>query len=261
MDKEKQSMIISAASIAGVAGTAYLAALGQHKADKVVAENGGEENLTKKEIAKLTWKYYILAGLGFAATSTLIGVNQHNITTLAIEVTSLGASLSALAANKNKIEAKLREELGDDAVNELKNKLRFTEKPDEAFPPAVLSKEKDRRFNIDLTGNGNQLFIEDYSGRAFRSSREAVERGLHRFNIYLIRNKYATFNDLYRFLDLKENTFGMRQEWFYDGDGSNCSDEGIRFELTDGTYSEWYKEAATYIDMPYDPPFSRDYDY
>lgn len=269
--KTGQSLIITIASIAGVTATAGLTAVAQHQADEMIAEKEREtgEKLSLKEAVKLTWTNYILPGAGVVTTIGLICVNQHNTAELSKEVAALTASLSVVAANKKKVETAVREKIGDEAFNELKQLIRKDEKKENVatvMTPSevrkLAKKKKNHLKDVKETGYGEDLFIEDYTGVVFRSDRAEVEMGLKRFNDILKERKNATFNDLYRCLGLPETTFGLRNIWFYDGDGSNCDpEEGVRFEITDAAYSGYYDEDVTYIDIPYDPPFFQSYDF
>ena len=253
--RKNPSLIVSLGIVAGTGATACLAAVGQRKTDKYLAEI--EEELSKKEVVKRTWKNYIPAGLSFLATMGLVGVNQHFTNELAGEVATLTASLTVVAANKHKIESYIKDKYGEDVFKEMRDTLRGTDKKDEetAAEEKPATKKSQRKIYVEETGFGNEFFIEDFTGRAFYSSKEAVERGLKKFNDYLLRNQYATLNDLYRFLGLRETTFGLRHEWWCAPECHHCDPEiGVRFEITDGAYSEWYGSAVTYIDMPYDPP-------
>ncbi len=269
--KAGQSLIITVASIFGVTATAGLSAMAQHQADLMIAEKEGEtgEKLSTKEAVKLTWKNYILPSAGVLVTSGLICLNQHNTAELSKEVAALTASLSVVAANKNKLEKAIRDQIGDEAFDDLKKMLRADEKKDEKLATVMTPSEvrkadklKKKRFkDVIDTGYGEDLFIEDYTGVVFRSDRQTVEMGLKRFNDILRERKAATFNDLYRCLGLPENDFGSKHIWFVTGEGSNCdSKEGVRFEITDASYSGYFDENVTYIDIPYDPPFFQPYD-
>ena len=277
--KGNPSLIVSLGIVAGTGATAGLTAYGQHKTDKQLAEIDTKD-LTKKDIVKLTWKNYIPAAISLGVTWTLVAVNQHFTNQLAGQVATLTAGIGVIAANKKEIENAIREKYGDEAVDEIKKIARFPKKKEEKTEaegestetkPAVKSKQyvKVKAFE---TGHGNELFIEDYTGMVFRSNRKAVEEGLALFNKHLKEDEYAAYNDLYHALDLHKDPsyidtkYGWEYGWFIPKDrpeDSNCSnyEEGVQFKMTKPDFSERYGENVTFIDTPFDSPWSNIWDY
>lgn len=63
------------------------------------------------------------------------------------------------------------------------------------------------------TGYGDELFVEEFSGRYFLSSKLKVIQAEKRVNELFQVRGYATLNDFYDFLGLPKTELGKRLEW------------------------------------------------
>ena len=255
--KGKRSILLTGGTMIGAGLSCYLTARGQHKADLIInqyeaqIENSGKE-LTWQDKLKLTWKCYIPAGGVLAATILGIGCNEYyNAKELAI----LGGSVGALAASKNQFEAAMRERYGDEAVDEIKMKIRQSlgiDGKDEVAKPGDKPKVIYQYVNAEPTGHGNQLFRDETCGRTFRSSLEHVKWAIDTFNMELLENDIATYNDLYSLWGIEETHYGINHGWLK---GLNYDElEGVRFLIHEPIYDPKFGETIVYIDNLYDQP-------
>lgn len=83
------------------------------------------------------------------------------------------------------------------------------------------------------TGLGDELFLEEFTGRYFKSSKKAVLEAEKRLNdVYLVKG-YARLNDFYALLHLRRTDLGEYMGWIMDTDHEKG--EWIKFDhmLTD----------------------------
>ena len=69
------------------------------------------------------------------------------------------------------------------------------------------------RVSVERSGHGNLLCYETFGGRWFRSSREAVEKGIEEYkHLYSIMCDPGclSYNDLYRCWDISATEFGEK---------------------------------------------------
>ncbi len=205
--ERNKSTILVGAGLLGWVGTAVLVgqaapkaqtAINKAKRDKetainVVNEKGHEvidnwddiksTDLTTTEIVKATWKYYIPAGVAVSAT-IISDICFYRIGMR--ELAALTASVTYLTSNRDKLEKKLKEVVGEEKYNEIKKeikkelveeKVKEVKKTDKTNGTAT-----HKRFPAEETGYGDQLFLDGWSGRFFRSSIEEVIKGINSFN-------------------------------------------------------------------------------
>lgn len=175
--RNKKLMIAGALAIGGILLTAATTAWGTYKATKVIEEKKPE---TKKEAVKLVWKYYIPAGVAIGVT-IISDVCFYKIGMK--ELAALTASVTYLTSNRDKLEKKLKEVVGEEKYNEIKKEIKselIAEKAKETKKTENTTAHK--RFPAEETGYGDQLFLDGWSGRFFRSSIEEVIKGINSFN-------------------------------------------------------------------------------
>lgn len=262
-----KSTLLTLGSTAGVGVTGLLAANGQKRADAaLMALPDHGESLTRKERLKLTWKYYIPAGLSGLVTIGSIFAGRRLDRK---EIATLTASIGVLVANRDKVETVIKEKYGEEALLAIKNTVREGKaKLIEVVDPTTgeITKEPETKIiyqqvAAEETGNGNQLFIDEYSGRAFRSSIQAVEAAHKEFNKTLLMKhegqdprigNYLSYNDLFALYNIRETEWGLIYGWWFnpnDHDDGNVEDDGIQFDMTEPMYSEKYGEEVVFLNF------------
>lgn len=258
--------VFGALSVIGLGATVYFVAKGQMKADEVLAKREEyykekEEEapeLTKTEKIKKTWKCFIPAGI--AVVFTLTSIIAGNYISWK-KITGLSATAAFLAADRDNLEKFAREKLGDETVDKVKEAV---------FKGEVVDKETGevktvvKLMPVDVvdTGNGSTICIDTYSGRVFRSSREAVDKAFSDIFKQLDEYEYASLSDLYDYFGIPRTEFGDRMGWFYikddqingiEGD-SNIGSLGLQYSLHEYYDSDYGENAIaiTLIDNPYE---------
>lgn len=224
--KNKKLAIFGALAIGGIVLTAVTTAWGTAKAVRKIDEVKPE---TKKEAAKLVWKYYIPAGLSVGLT-IISDVCFYRIGLKEIAV--LTSSVTYLTANRDKLEKKLKEAVGEEKFNEVKEQVRnelvteFAPKKEEKRPFV----EGRKRFPAEETGYGDTLFQDGWSGRFFRSDLYSVSDAIKKFNEAWHDGSYLNYNDLYERWGITKSHQGYAFGWPHNNDCFDTSKD-IPFEI------------------------------
>jgi hypothetical protein len=203
--KENSSLILSVGAGAGVITTAYLTGKASFKAANVIDWNEGNAGTNPdpkerlKERTKLVWKLYIPPAI--AATSTLvciIGVNRLDARKTLAAQTALAVTQRAYSEYREKVieefgnrkDQSIRDAMAQDAVNRK--------------PPGE---------GIVISGPGNVLCCELYTGRYFTSDMQALRTAQNDINDRLLKHDYATLDDLYYILGVAQTTTSGQLGW------------------------------------------------
>lgn len=246
------SLILTGGAILGFGATIIFVAKGQKKADAIMAErdalykaNPFEADEATGEVAEvpkasfretfdLTWKNYIPAGLtGIFTIGCIIGSQYLDRK----QIAALTASIGLLTANRDRLEAAIKEKYGDDILKELKSKAAL-KKPEKEIQYVKVTAEE--------TGYGELLCYEGYFGRWFRSNELDVKRGLDAINEAFANGCDVSYNDLYSAWGLKETHCGVDYGWVCNEDYYDI-EKGIQFELRK-MYSEEMGEDVLFIE-------------
>lgn len=231
--RNKKLMIFGCLAVGGIIATAVTTAWGTAKAVRKIDEVKPE---TKKEAAKLVWKYYIPAGLSIGLT-IISDVCFYRIGLK--EIAALTASVSYVTANRDKIEKKLKETVGEEKYKEIKDEVQkelvaeFAPKEKEEEKTDVIGNPiaKRRKFPAEPTGYGDTLFQDTWSGRFFRSDLFCVSDAIKKFNeAWVHDHEYLSLNDLYSRLGITETRLGNEFGWICDDDHFDTTKE-IPFEI------------------------------
>ena len=149
--------------------------------------NGGA--LTAREMFDLTWKNYIPA----AATAAL------TVSAIILAVRVQERRNAALAAAYTTVEKSYAEYRAKNIEKHGKNK-------DQAVKDAVAQDNVDRldlrRTPIIITGKGDTMCIDGWSGRPFSSSRNIIDKAVNEFNRTLNNNDFASLSEFWALLGL-----------------------------------------------------------
>jgi hypothetical protein len=192
-------VICSGLAIVGVAVTGVLSAIRAPKYKEILEESKGSKPVA---VAKTYWPA-IASGV---VTCSLIVVAEG----LGLkEIAALGAMAGYATRNRAMIERKVKEVTGKDSKDILK-KIKSESTKETAVA------EYAKHPSIELTGNGDLLCFEGYSGRWFRSSAEAVEAAVKNLNKRFKDGEYLSLNDFHEELGITPTHFGSNRGWVPD---------------------------------------------
>lgn len=207
----RRNVILTGLSFAGVVLTGAAVGWGTFKAHDILKDSG----YSFKDKLKHSWKYYIPAGVLGTFTLSAIGLNSYmNYKDLA----AISGAAAFTYKNRKFLEEKIREKVSDEDIKKLKAKFLG-----DNIPKNLSS--------IEVTGDGDLLCLDGYSGRWFRSSAEAVQEAERKLNEKFHTDRYCSMNDFYDFLGITTTHFGWQYGWANSEDWYD-DEEGILFENT-----------------------------
>lgn len=196
--------ILTAISIAGVASTTFLAVKATPKAwmDIQDAQSEQIDPLTKLEVARLTYKYYIpTVASGVVTIAAIVGVNSISSGRNKALLAAYGLSDAAFREYRDKVVEHIganKEQKVMDDVNQ-----------------AIVERELPNK-QVIIASGGDVLFLDKWSGRPFESDVETVRKAVNDINYVLLNEMYASVNDFYDKLGLPRNTMGDEFGWTAD---------------------------------------------
>ncbi len=208
--------ILTGIGIAGMITTTVLAVKATPKAlrliekekQQVVKDLGTSSADTVKlsvgDTIKATWKCYIPAAItGAASIACLIGASSVHLKRNAALAAAYKLSETALVEYKDKVvevigekkEKKIRDELAKDKLEKA---------------PANTS-------NVIITGKGDTLCMDYYTGRKFKSDIEKIKKAVNEINRRMTYDHYVSVNDFYNEIGLDGIGLGSELGWNLDG--------------------------------------------
>ncbi len=201
--KEHSPIILSAAAGVGTLATAYLAGRASFQAARIISANEEFlEPLTDPkerfiERTKLVWKLYIPTAISATSTVTLIiGANR------------VGAKKALAAQTALTVSQQLYSEYRDKVIEE------YGERKDQAIRDSIAEdRVKTAPTPMLISGSGNVLCCELFTGRYFNSDMETLRRAQNDINAKVNSHDYATFDDFYYLIGLSGTSTSSQIGW------------------------------------------------
>lgn len=197
--------ILTGIGVAGVLGTTIAAVKATPQAfiDIQNAQSEQTARLTKIEMVRLTWRYYIPAAtIGALTVGAIISSQVTNQRRQAVLASSYALTETALREYKEKVIETIGEEK-DTAIRDEIAKEHLMAVP--MVNSEVLS-----------TGNGDYLCFDSLSARYFRCSIETIRKAVNDVNYQCIHEMNASVNEFYAMLGLPPAGFGEEVGWRHD---------------------------------------------
>lgn len=199
---DNSPLILTYISVAGVVSTAVLAVKATPKAlqDIINAQTFAENDLTPKETVEVAWKHYIpAAATGAVTIACIIGAHNVHARRNAALITVYSLTETAL----KEYQAKVKEQIGENKERKVRDEIA---KDYIANTPMVNSE-------VLITGTGEQLCYDSFTGRYFKSDIETIRRAQNDINARVLNEMYASHNDFYRLIGLPGTTYGEEVGW------------------------------------------------
>jgi hypothetical protein len=208
--KRRSPLILSSTAVLGVGATAYLSARASFEAGRVIWRKQFQidrtpepHELDLKEKAELTWKLYIpVVASGVVTCVCIIGVTR--------------------VGNKRALAAQAAFVLSERAYSEYRDKVieEFGEKKDEKIRAAVatdrIKTNPPPSAEILITGPGNILCCEMYTGRYFSSDMETLRKAQNDLNAQMIRQDQVSMEEWYYIIGLAPTSYSSDIGWVSD---------------------------------------------
>lgn len=203
--KQHFPLILSAAAGVGTFATAYLAGKASFEAAALI--NNHEEQIPPSEDAKerlmertkLVWKLYIPTAASAVSTiACIIGANR-------VEAKKTIAAQTAFAVSQrvySEYRDKVIEEYGERKDQTIRDQI-----ADDKVKATAPSND------ILVTGPGNVLCCESFTGRYFASDMETLRKAQNELNARLLSQDYATFDDFYYMINLARTSSSSQIGW------------------------------------------------
>jgi hypothetical protein len=206
--------ILTILSIGGLIGTTIMAVNATPKVIRLIEEekeyradaleqaedDSWSEPMTKAEIFKLSWTYYIpTVAMGAATVACIIGANTINLKRSAALTSAYYLSETAL----KEYQAKVIKTIGEKKAQLIK---------DEISQDHVDKTKRDGK-TVIITGNGDTLCLDTSSGRYFKSSMDKIRKAENEINRQLISENYLSLNEIYGIMDLGPVSTGRELGW------------------------------------------------
>lgn len=200
--QKNQSTILTALGVAGLVSTAALTAQATYKATCKFHDAGySVEELSVKERFLLTWKMYIPPMImGGVSIACILGAHSAD--------TKKNAALAGLYA--------ITEDTLQDYRQKVKEKI--GEKKEEEIHGEVMQERLDKnpvsKNQVLMTGKGETLVYDSYSGRYFKSDIETIRKIINDLNQEMLFGfQWMGINDLYCALGIGTIKMGEEIGW------------------------------------------------
>lgn len=201
--------ILTAIGVTGTITTAFLTGKASFRAGEIIANEEYKQNayaknrsLESKEKFVLVWKEYIPAvGTGVLTLVCIIFANRIGNRRAAAVAAAYTISEKAFSEYKEKVverlgtpkEQKIRDEVAQDRVD-----------------------RNPGGHDIVVTGGGEVLCYEAFTGRYFKSDMETLKKGQNDLNYTILNDGYASLSDFYNKIDLPTTSFSEEVGWTSD---------------------------------------------
>lgn len=199
--------LLTAIGITGTISTAYFASVATWRAKDILEqEDFWFEQPSSKEaerdryklIAKHTWRLYIPTAVsGTTTVFAILGANRIGSRRTAAAVAAYSMSDRAFEEYRAKV-AEIHGENKERAIRDAVAQDRVEETP---------------AATIVLSGSTKVMCCELYTGRIFESDMETLRKAQNDLNRQLLRDDYATLDDLYFLLGLQHTTNSAELGW------------------------------------------------
>ena len=234
---KNSTTILTGMGVAGLISTTVLAVKATPKAIKLIEEAEWEldedEELTKMDVVKLTYKCYIPSAIMGATTIACI-IGAHSINTR--RNAALAGLYSLSEKTLKEYQSKVAETIGEDKEREIRREV----KKDKVRNNPVSTSE------VIMTGGGNCLCYDAQSGRYFYSDPETIRSVLNSLSRQLMSDMFIPLNDVYHDLGLSGTKLGDTVGWHVDNGliepdfGAQMADDGRPCLVLDFTIEPKY---------------------
>lgn len=198
---ENMPTLLTSVAVVGVVSTTILAVKATPMAYRDILDAESElGDITKLDKVRLTWHYYIpTAIMGAITITSIVGVNTVSSKRQAAIAGLYTITDKAFTEYKDKV----AEVIGDKKEQEVKDEIAKDR----------MEKDPVTKGQVLITGLGEQLCYDYYSGRYFESDIETIRRAVNDINENILNDMYASLNEFYRKIGLEDIPHGDEVGW------------------------------------------------
>lgn len=249
--KDNSPAILTGMAVAGLVTTVILAYKAGSKADKIISDKRKDLELVKpndteakktiiKEAAKeLTPVLLPTVLTGSVTIACIIGSNKVS----SKRVSALSAAYRISSDAVGKLNEKMTEVLGEQKTNEIKETI-AKEKMDKNM-------KQNPETPIIMTGDGDVLCMDLYSGRLFKSNAQKIGQAVNQLSADLQTDMYVSLNDFYDLLNIPRIPLGDDLGWNID--------DAIRGQLPITMTAQLTEDQNPCLCIEYDARLREDY--
>ena len=231
--KKHSPELLTGTAVVGLIGTAVMAYRCSPRAHEIIEKKREEIYLLQSDNKKGQRKKVLETAkeltpvllppvvMGAATTACIIGSNRISSKRIAVLSTAYAISEKAV----KELNLKMNEVLGEKKAKTIKDAI-AKDKLDQNPPPKDESQ-------ILLTGNGEVLCMDSFSGRYFRSNAEKIGQAINEISALARDEMYATLNDFYYAIHLPQLKMGDDLGWFADDEIKGSIPITISAQLTE----------------------------
>lgn len=201
--KKHSPEILTGIGIAGMVATTIMAVRATPKAILLINEKEvelGTDELTAREVVKVTWKCYIPATImGVTSIACIVGASSVNARRNAALATAYTISETALKEYKSKV----IETIGDKKEQSIRD----------AIAKDKVEKNPVENNEIVMTNKGDTLCYDTVSGRYFKSDIDKLKRAENVLNRQMLEDGSVSLNDFYYEIGLDDIKLGDDLGW------------------------------------------------
>lgn len=203
--KQHSPVILSVAASAGVIATTILAVRATPKAMGSIGAlkrlESEEQETTKQEIVKATWKFYVPAGLCGAATiACIIGAQKIG----AKQNAALLAAYTLADRSFKEYKDAVLEEIGENKERKIRDAV------------AINQMENNPNREVIILEGSDVLCYETATGRYFRGNHEDIRRAANEVDSRVLHDMYASLNEFFLLIGLDQCALGDELGWNID---------------------------------------------
>ena len=206
---EHKGTILTVVNIAATCYAVYRAYKDGPKFKKVLEECKEEElgfvDTAKKVIPVAAPTVAAVAVSGLSA----VGMNKE-IGELKGALDGMTSAYDLMRIAKTEYEEKTEQVVGPEKAAEIRESI-----AKDHFDKAMDEKREGIK-NVIVTGHGDDLFYDDWSGRFFTCDINFIKKAVNDLNYQLINDMFVGLNEFYAYIGLPENGAGRQMGWDVD---------------------------------------------
>lgn len=202
-------VLLTAVGVAGTLTTAFLTGKASFKAANILRDEekrrliNNDDEMVGRDIVDLTWKLYIPPAVMAVTTVTCIvlanRIGSRRAAAVAVAYTTLEKGFT-------EYKDKVAEKFGEKEATRVRDDL--AQDRVRRYPPV--------NSEIIMTGMGDSLCLDSFSGRYFRSNMDKIQRAVNEINAQVIHTDEASVSDYYRLIGLEDTSVSDDLGWRQD---------------------------------------------